>query len=193
MDIQENLPRLIYLCLLLVFVVWAFSGMRQKLSKSVRDLALWALIIGMLVIAYGFRDTLKRELMPGSATWSDMDSITLSRGPGRHFRATVDVNGVGIPFIVDTGATGIVLSLEDAERIGIDPDTLVFSGRASTANGVVETAPVRLETIEFGPFSDTNVRAHVNGGRLDDSLLGMSYLNRFSKLEIAGDRMILHR
>ena len=57
----------------------------------------------------------------------------------------------------------------------------------------MSTAPVRLGVVEFGDFTDTDVRATVNAGSLDTSLLGMSYLDRFSAIEIAGDRMRLRR
>ena len=65
--------------------------------------------------------------------------------------------------------------------------------RATTANGEVSMAPVRLDKIAVGAFQDRNVRAVVNGGDLETSLLGMSYLNLFSSIEITQDRMTLTR
>src|SRR5690606_40213054 len=64
-------------------------------------------------------------------------------------------------------------------------------GRAITANGPVGTAPVRLGTVRFGDFTDTNVPANVTDGQLGQSLLGMAYLDSFSAIEISGDRMTL--
>jgi aspartyl protease family protein len=65
--------------------------------------------------------------------------------------------------------------------------------QAQTANGIVRMAPVRLDTVTVGDVSARNIQAVVNGGELRQSLLGMSYLNLFSSIEIKQDRMILTR
>lgn len=96
-------------------------------------------------------------------------------------------------FVIDTGATEMVLSLEDARRVGLDTAALAYVGQARTANGVVPIAQVVLDEVALGGISDTNVRASVNGGQMDGSLLGMGYLERFSKIEIEGDRLVLTR
>ena len=99
----------------------------------------------------------------------------------------------GVNFVVDTGATDVVLSEVDARRVGLDPEGLIYSGRASTANGIVRTARVRLEDVSVGGFDEGSLRASVNEGALETSLLGMSYLQRFERIEIRGDRLILER
>ena len=134
----------------------------------------------MVVIAYGFRDVLREELLPATMVQVAGDTIELRRGSDGHFHASLEINGRPVRFMIDTGASDIVLSRRDAERVGIEPGNLSYLGRALTANGVVSTAPVRLAVVEFGDFTDTDVRARVNAGALDTSLLGMSYLDRFS-------------
>ena len=96
-------------------------------------------------------------------------------------------------FIVDTGATQVVLSQRDAKRIGLDPDGLRYSGMARTANGTVRTAPVTLDRVGLEGMIDRNVSAVVNEGAMDGSLLGMSYLRRFGRIEIAGNQLVLER
>ena len=81
----------------------------------------------------------------------------------------------------------------DAARIGFDPNELRYYGRAGTANGTVRTADVRLEVVRLGDITDYGVPASVNEGDLFGSLLGMSYLNRFSELRISGNEMFLTR
>ena len=93
--------------------------------------------------------------------------------------------------LVDTGATDIVFTVEDARRAGLDPDSLTFLGRARTANGEVATAFTRAETIALGPILHENVSVTVNSGEMPGSLLGMAYLSRFDRLEISGDRLSL--
>ena len=62
-----------------------------------------------------------------------------------------------------------------------------------TANGIVETAPVRLATVRLGAITDEGMGAVVNRGELSESLLGMSYLRRFARLEMSGGQLRLAR
>ena len=110
--------------------------------------------------------------------------------PRRRVRLSIDWAGLALAGV---GATGIVLSRRDAASIGIDPDGLAYLGTAQTANGRVATAGVRLGLVKFGTFTDTNVPARVTEGGLGSSLLGMSYLDRFANIAIAGDTMTLTR
>ena len=82
---------------------------------------IWALIFAMVVIAYGFRDVLRRELLPSAMVQVAPDAIELSRGRDGHFHAELEINGEPVRFMVDTGASDIVLSFRDAERVGLDP------------------------------------------------------------------------
>ncbi len=190
----ETRMRMFYLAVLLAGVAFFFLwGRRGRIGRSLRDLGVWALIFAMVVIAYGFRDTLRNELLPAAMVQVSGDTIELRRGADGHFHANVDVNGKTVRFMVDTGASDIVLARADAERVGLDPAGLSYLGRARTANGSVPTATVRLGLVKFGDFTDTGVRASVTSGSLDTSLLGMAYLDRFSSIEIAGDRMRLTR
>ena len=120
-------------------------------------------------------------------------TITIPRHFDGHYYLTLDINGQPTDFIVDTGATDIVLNRADAAAAGLDPDKLSFLGRASTANGDVRTAQVRLDTVAIGPHEDTNVPAVVNDGELWQSLLGMGYLQRWGRIEITGGEMTLSR
>lgn len=119
--------------------------------------------------------------------------IEIPRNADGHFYANLNINGTSIRFVVDTGATDLVLTQEDARRAGLDPDNLPYFGRAMTANGEVRTAPVWLEDVSFSGIDDRDVRASVNEGEMSQSLLGMSYLERFEQITIAGNRLILIR
>jgi aspartyl protease family protein len=86
----------------------------------------------------------------------------------------------------------MVLSRRDAERLGLDPASLVYLGEAQTANGTVRTARVKLTEVVLGPWRDEVVAAWVTDGEMDGSLLGMDYLGKFH-LELAADRLLLRR
>jgi aspartyl protease family protein len=190
----DSVARLAYLVLLLAGLLGFFAfGGRRRVGQSLRDLLIWGLIFAMVIIAYGFRDVLTGELLPGRAMRVTGEAIELRRGPDGHFHARLEIDRVPLVMIVDTGASQIVLSQEDAERAGIDVGRLAFTGRASTANGTVAIAPVRLDTVSLGPFTERDVAASVNGGQLHQSLLGMDYLRHFARIEIEGDVMRLVR
>ncbi len=184
---------LFYMLILLFFIGGGFLyGNREKLSTTLMQAAIWVLIFMGVLIGYGFKDTLQQQFTPSRAVQNG-DAFEIVRGADRHFHLTLKVNGQNIRFIVDTGASDIVLTQEDAARVGIDVDNLAYLGRASTANGVVATASTVLDQIQLGDVVDRNVRASVNGGEMFGSLLGMAYLNRFSEISIRGDRLILKR
>ncbi len=193
MSDPDTVARVVYLVLLLCFLVGFFAWRRGQVGRRLRDLLVWALIFAMVIIAYGFRDVLREQLFPAAMVQVSGDTIALRRGSDGHFHATLEVNGTPIRFMVDTGASGIVLARRDAEKIGLDPDRLAYLGTAQTANGRVATAGVRLGLVRLGSFTDTNVPAMVTEGGLGSSLLGMSYLDRFANIAISGDTMTLTR
>ncbi len=189
----EEIGRLLYLLLLLAGIGGAMLfGRRRGGGRALRDFTIWGLIFAMVVIAYGFRDVLTRELWPQRAMVTETGAIALRRGRDGHFHATVEVNGAPVRFLVDTGATGILLSQRDAEAAGLDVASLDFDAQAATANGMVPIAPVRLGDLRFGEIEVRDMAAAVNGGALDTSLLGMSFLDRFDSIEIRGDTLLLN-
>jgi len=94
--------------------------------------------------------------------------------------------------LVDTGASIVALSYEDAETVGIRVTANDFTAQLRTANGVVEAAPVRLPEIRVGDILVENVDAVVlPRGRLGTSLLGMSFLRRLRGFEMSQGRLTL--
>lgn len=164
---------------------------RGQLGKTLRQFGLWALIFGGMVMAYGIWEDISRNSTASFARVNERGNVVLEKQRDGHFHATVVINGAPIDTLVDTGATLTVLTPQDATRAGFDMDRLQFSGQARTANGIVATAPIRLDRVALGPFEEHNVRAAVNGGNLDKSLLGMEFLNRFGRLEITRDQLII--
>ncbi len=195
---MENIPdnvdpaMLIYLLILLIGVgSFIFGDFRNKLSENLQSAAIWVLIFFGAVVLYGFKDSIESQLFPRTTLQQMGDEIILTRARDNHFYATLTINDADITFVVDTGATNVVISRDDALRIGLNPDELSYMGRAQTANGTVRTADVRLDEVRFANRTDRNLRASVNGGELDTSLLGMAYLNRFTTIQISGNQMRL--
>jgi clan AA aspartic protease (TIGR02281 family) len=111
--------------------------------------------------------------------------------PSGHYLIEAAVNGAPVTFLVDTGASDIVLTLEDARRAGLHPRTLAFTQRFATANGEVRGAPVVLREVRIGQLRRFDIAASVNEAPLGVSLLGMSFLEQLSSYEVERGRLIL--
>ncbi len=117
--------------------------------------------------------------------------ISVPAGANGHFMLAAMANGTQVDFLVDTGASSVILNLEDAERLGINVHILDFSAAIRTANGEIRGAPVVLRELRVGQFHTDQVPALVISAPLDVSLLGMSFLSRFKSFEMQGNRLIL--
>ena len=119
--------------------------------------------------------------------------VELTAGHNGHYFTEVEVNGRPIEVLVDTGASMVALTFEDAERAGLFLRDRDFTHAVSTANGMARVAPVTLDRVSIGPITVRNVRAAVSErGRLQTTLLGMSFLGRLSRVDIQSGRLILH-
>jgi aspartyl protease family protein len=118
--------------------------------------------------------------------------VAIPADPRGHFFVRVSINGTPVRMMVDTGATGVVLSRDDARRVGIEPQASDFTARTTTANGVVPVAPVMLKEVAVGEISVRDVPAIVHPDtRFQGSLLGMSFLSRLSQFEVIRGRLLL--
>jgi aspartyl protease family protein len=115
----------------------------------------------------------------------------LERAADGHFYAEVMVNGSPIRMLVDTGATSIALTTEDAQRVGLQFSESEFTGRAMTAAGEVAVKPISLDRVSMGPLEANAVDAAIISDGLSVSLLGQAWLKRVGNVTIEGDRMIL--
>jgi aspartyl protease family protein len=135
----------------------------------------------------------KRVLLPRE-TRSDPTSLTFSADAQGHFAVEPTINGTRVRMLVDTGASVVTLSRNDAGRLGIRPSANDFLAKVSTANGVVLVAPVVLREIAIGAISVRNVQAVVfPDDRLQVSLLGMSFLAKLSHFEVSSGKLVLKR
>ncbi|MGB1033642.1 MAG: retropepsin-like aspartic protease family protein [Primorskyibacter sp.] len=189
----DDIGTLMYLMLLLAALAfWVFSG-RDGAGRKLQYLGVWGLIIVGTVAIIGLWSDIRTRVAPAQASFTDTGAVTIPLSADGHFHVTLDINGEPVRFVVDTGASGVVLTRRDAARVGLRERDLAFFGEAMTANGMVRTAPVLLDRVALGPFQDSNLPASVNAGEMRQSLLGMSYLQRFDRLEISNNRLVLER
>lgn len=191
---EDQIGQLAFLALLGVALLgYLLVANRDRLGTLMRQATLWGLIFVGMIAAAGLWQDIRRTALPRQAVFAAEGRIEVPAARDGHYYLTLDIGGTPVRFVVDTGATDLVLSRADALRLGIDADALVYSGTARTANGSVRTARTRLDEVRLGPFVDRNMPAWVNAGEMDDSLLGMAYLRRFERIEIAGGRLVLTR
>lgn len=194
LDNPDTQARVFYISILgIAILAYLFNSYRHRMGQALQHAMIWGLIFVGVVLAFGFKDSLTTALYDDRPRQIDSETISLKRGRDGHFHANAEVNGRPMTFLIDTGATNLVLSREDAQAVGIDTENLSYSLTSMTANGPVKSAPVRLNSVALGDFTDHDLRATVNGGGLDISLMGMSYLNLYQSYQVEGDTMYLRR
>ena len=125
---------------------------------------------------------------------TDSRSVIVSRDGRGHFQLDARVDGRRLTFMVDTGASVIALTADDAATLGIHPSASEFTALVSTANGTVRAAPVELDRVEIEDITVRNVAAMVlPDGALRDNLLGMSFLSRLHRWEFADGKLVLEQ
>lgn len=199
LDSDEAMINLVRMGAILVLVASGILASRTlNVSKAVRDLAIWAGIVAGLVAVYGFRSELESvgrrvmgELEPSRGQELAGGAMEYRRSEDGHFYVDAEVNGRPVRFLVDTGASEIVLSPQDAERLGFRRSKLKFNRQYQTANGIVLGAAVTLRKIETGDIRFHEIPASVNDAPMTESLLGMTFLDRLSGYEVTGDSLIL--
>jgi aspartyl protease family protein len=115
----------------------------------------------------------------------------LMKASDGHFWAEGDVNGTRVRFLVDTGATAVALTPQDAERLGIDLTRLSYGYTVVTAGGRARAASVKLASVSVAGAKLADVDALVIEKGLDASLLGMSYLGRLSSFQATRQALFL--
>jgi len=128
---------------------------------------------------------------PGTTAPVDQPQETvIDRADNGHFFTVADVNGEPIKFVVDTGATEVALTQDDARRAGIKFDPGQFDVVGTGASGAVRGQEVELEDVVLDGKRVSGIHAVVLDG-LTISLLGQNYLRRLDSVAISGDTMTL--
>ena len=117
--------------------------------------------------------------------------MTVKANANGHFIVRGEVNGTPVDFVIDTGATDIILSADDARRIGFRDHQLDYSLAYRSANGIVRGAPVQLRRLRIGQIEMYELPASVNEVNIGISLLGMAFLRRLEGYEVSGDRLVM--
>lgn len=146
------------------------------------SLIVWMSLAGLI---YYFADNIQN---PNKLSrLGNVDSVVLKRGPDGHYRTEALINGEKVNVLVDTGATGVAISQQVADRLKLKSISAV---RTSTANGDSIGYMVRLESVKIGGVNANNVSAMIAPGLNGDALLGMSFLGRMDVRLYKGEMTI---
>lgn len=179
------------------------SGVRSALTVIGKLLAVACVLIATFIwfdeLKAGISQGLDLYLPERDVTFSPQSNdvgppgtVELRADRSGHFLATATVNGRPIEMLVDTGASFVALSFEDAERIGVYVRPADFTAQVQTANGIAKVAPVTLDSVSIGDITLYDVRAVVSEpGRLGTSLLGMTFIGRLSRAEMRDGILVL--
>lgn len=197
LDGGEQLVSLGVIGLLLVL---GMAAGRTRLSILGKQALAWTAVVAILLVGYSYRGILSEiperiggTLAPSRGIAVDANTVTYTRARDGHFWIDAKADGSSVRFMVDTGASTVVLAREDAKRLGFDVSKLTYSRLFSTANGTTRGAPVKIRELTFGPLVFHDVTAFVTEGQLDSSLMGMGLLEQFRGIEIARDTLTIRR
>jgi len=199
---NDDLASVVYLGLLGAVVGAGVIGAHRNIGEMIKNLLVWVVIILGLATGWLYQDQAREMalrvaggLAPGRAvTVSDENgtAVLIRKSLNGHFEAAGEVNGQAVSFLIDTGATSIALSHDDALRIGFTENELRYTLIINTANGQARAAPVRLDSVTIGTVVRNGLRAMVaEPGRLDQSLLGMNFISSLTAFEMRRDEVIL--
>ena len=182
------------LLLLLVARGGFWSMIRAFVSAS-----LWSVVILGLWFGYDHRDELfdlaerAFDSVDGAEpSVGKSGEVMFKRSLGGDFVVAAKVDDRPVKFVFDTGASTVVLTAEDARRVGLDAGGLDFSAEVFTANGATMAAQTRLARVSVGPIVVRNVRALVTRpGAMQESLLGMSFLEQLQSYGVERGRLTL--
>ncbi|MGE0628894.1 MAG: TIGR02281 family clan AA aspartic protease [Hyphomicrobiaceae bacterium] len=178
---------------------WVFLALAGYLSLNhvteIRQTGYWLLGIDPEATAAALHTPITHapEMEPARPD-APTGSVILDANRHGHFITSVAMNGRDIEVVVDTGASFVALTYEDAGRAGIFVSPADFTHKVNTANGIARIAPVTIDSISIGDIQIRNVRGAVcEPGRLRTSLLGNSFLSRLKRWEMRDGKLALEQ
>jgi len=197
LDDKDRLMQMLYLCVVLaVLCVGLAARLQARPGTVLSQLGAWAVIFAALILIYsyrdefaGLRDRFTAELLPAQGVAVGDNAVAFQAQADGHYHVYAAINGTSVGFLVDSGASDIVLSPADARMLGMQPDQLAYSMIAQTANGEVRGAPVTLTELKVGPIVMHGMPATVNEAEMPYSLLGMEFLRRLKSWGVENGKL----
>lgn len=188
---KNNYLNALQILFFLVILVLGLIKSNISLESLFKWGASWLCIMLIILTGYSYQWELKQyfsrilgHLVPAIGHINKDNSVTFSAGESGHFMIDAKINGQIVHFLLDTGATRITLSAEDALSVGINLEALSYNVPVETAKGTNMVAYVQLDSIQVGNIVLQNIDAYVSREGLSGSLLGTNFLNKLSRYEV---------
>lgn len=169
-----------------------------NLKQTIRNILMWVGIMGMVVLGFTYQEPLREAairlrsgLIPGYPVQIGARQMVISEGENGNYMVYGTVNGVRTRFLIDTGASDIILSPSDAKQAGLNFNLLDFSHSYATANGVGKGARANVRELAVGETRFSDVAISVNQADMSASLLGMTFLRRFKSFSFSQGKLTL--
>lgn len=198
----DDIAALVSLTLFGTLVMSGIASRRWRIGTFIQQALLWAVIFIGLIVGYEYRVELRdvasrvtAGFVPGApvSTLNESGAVTVElRRNGNSFRTQGSVNGSAAGFIVDTGASMVVLTSDTAALAGINVDELRFAVPVATANGVTNAARAQVASIAIGDIQRRDLAVLVAApDTLFENLLGLTFLDTLTGYEVRGRRLVL--
>lgn len=191
-------PLALHHILILALLLSAFFAAPPNLRQVGQSVLLWGGIGLAAIVGYSFRaelglvaERVKGEFSPGKAALIG-EHVEIVRERDGHFHVMAEVGETRATFLIDTGASMVVLTHETARAAGLDLTDMRYLQPVSTANGLTTVAATKLDVVRVGNITLNNVEAAIaQPGLLTANLLGLSFLNRLSRWGVEHNRFVM--
>ncbi|PXA94436.1 TIGR02281 family clan AA aspartic protease [Nostoc sp. 3335mG] len=169
---------------------------KPSVGAVLRAVVGWAVIAGILYVAFSHRARLSESLTGfgerlGLAEQTvEGDTVRIRQSPDGHFWATARLNGTERRMLIDSGATTTAISEATARAIGVTPRR-VPPVVINTANGVIEAARGRIETVRIGSLETRDLPVVISPSFGEFDVIGMNFLSRLGSWRVERGTLIL--
>lgn len=190
----------IYFIIILIPLILSIFRSNIPFNTVLASATGWLGLALLCIILYSYQYEIAQiynrvlgNLAPSLVQTNQDGSVVIHSSQNGHFQAQALVNGARVNFLIDTGASSVVLTPKAAQAAGVDLSGLNYNILVETANGASFTAPIILDNVKIGDIEVRNVKASVSRDNLDISLLGMTFLTRLKGYEVEQGQLTMYR
>ncbi len=188
----------IYILILVVFLIMGFSSKDLPIKKIFEFTGLWIVFALVALVLYSYRfeflevkDRVLSDLFPAKAINKNHKQLVLNIAQDGHYYLNVKIKNNEVRFMIDTGASDMVIDEKIALKLGYDLKKINYNKVFQTANGQSYGASIYFDEVDVSGIKFNNVQASITNSDLVIPLLGMSFLQKFYKYEFFRDKLIL--
>ena len=188
----------IYILILIVLLIMGFSHKEMPIKKIFEFVGLWIVFALLALVLYSYRfefsetkDRVLSDLFPSKAINKNHEQLILNIAQDGHYYLNVKIKNQEVRFMIDTGASDVVIDEKIASKLGYDLKKINYNKVFQTANGQSYGASISFDEVDVSGIKFYNVQASITNSDLVIPLLGMSFLQKFYKYEFYRDKLIL--